>query len=73
MAMPTSQVHGLPGPATLPVLLRLLGVDHEPVTRQRDAIADWLVDNAPRPELLVSLFANGYGLLLQLQSCRRSA
>jgi hypothetical protein len=56
----------------LPALLRLLGVDHEPVTRQRDAITAWLGDNAPSPELLVSLF-NGYGLLLKLRSSRRSA
>jgi hypothetical protein len=66
-------VTSLSGPSTLPVLLRLLGVDHEPVTRQLDAIAAWLADNAPRPELLVSLFANGYGLLLKLDSSRRSA
>jgi hypothetical protein len=64
---------GLAGPTTLPALLRLLGVDHEPVTGQRDAIMAWLADNAPSPELLVSLFANGYGLLLKLRSSRRAA
>jgi len=63
----------LAGPAALPALLRLLGVDHELVTRQRDAITAWLADNAPSPELPVSLFANGYGLLLKLRSSRRTA
>jgi hypothetical protein len=57
----------------LPALLRLLGIDHEPVTRQRDVITAWLADNTPSPELLLSLFANHYGLLLKLQSSRRSA
>jgi hypothetical protein len=65
----------LAGPTTvssLPALLRLLGVDHEPVPCQVDAITAWLADNAPSRELLVSLFANGYGLLLKLRSSRRS-
>lgn len=70
MGIATVQIQGLSGPSTVPVLLRLLGVDQEPVTRQRDAITAWLADNAPSPELLVSLFANGYGLLLNLQSSR---
>jgi hypothetical protein len=64
---------GLSGPTTLPALLRLLGVDRQPVTTQCEAIVAWLDDNAPNRELLLSLFANGYGLLLQLRSPRRSA
>ncbi|MGO9509730.1 MAG: hypothetical protein ACLPXZ_21165 [Mycobacterium sp.] len=73
MGKPAGQVQGLSGPSTLPALLRLLGVDHEPATRQRDAITTWLADNAPSQQLLVSLYANGYGLLLKLHSSRRSA
>jgi hypothetical protein len=73
MGTATSQVEGLSGPSKLPALLRLLKVDHEPATRQRDAITTWLADNAPSQELLVSLYANGYGLMLGLHSSRRSA
>jgi hypothetical protein len=69
----TAQIKGLPGPTTLPALLRLLEVDREPVLRQRDAIMVWLADNTPNPALLLSLLANNYGLLLQLRSSRRSA
>jgi hypothetical protein len=69
----TGRVQGLSGPSRLPALLRLLEVDHEPATRQREAITTWLADNAPSQELLVSLFANGYGLMLNLHSSRRSA
>jgi hypothetical protein len=53
----TGQVQRLSGPSTLPALLRLLGVDREPATRQRDAITTWLADDAPSQELLVSLYA----------------
>jgi hypothetical protein len=52
-------------PATLPALLRLLGVDHEPVARQWDPIMGWLDDHPASSELWVSLLANGYGLMLK--------
>lgn len=73
MRKATGQVQGFSGPSTLPALLRLLGADHEPATRQLEAITTWLADNAPSQELLVSLYANGYGLMLKLHSSRRSA
>jgi hypothetical protein len=56
---------GLDEPATLPALLRLLGVHHEPAARQRDAIMGWLDDHPASSELWVSLLANGYGLMLK--------
>jgi hypothetical protein len=51
-------------PETAPELLRLLKVDHEPVTRQRPAITAWLTDHRPTTSLRCSLRANGYGFLL---------
>lgn len=68
----TCRTGGLAGATTTPALLRLLGVDHEPVTRPADAIRVWLADNVPSPQLIVSLLSNGYGLLLKVGS-RRSA
>jgi hypothetical protein len=56
---------GLVKPATTPELLRLLHVDHEPVTRQWSAITDWLTDHTPTIPLRCSLLANGYGYLLR--------
>lgn len=56
---------GLVKPATTPELLRLLDVDHEPVTRQWSAITEWLTDHTPTTPLRCSLLANGYGHLLR--------
>jgi hypothetical protein len=52
-------------PTTLPALLRLLGVDHEPAARQWDSIMGWLAEHPASSELWVSLLANGYGLMLK--------
>jgi hypothetical protein len=52
-------------PTTLPALLRLLGVDHEPAARQWDSIMGWLEEHPASSELWVSLLANGYGLMLK--------
>lgn len=51
-------------PATVPALLRLLGIPDVPVSGHHGAIADWLEHNDPSVELRISLRANGYGLLL---------
>ena len=51
-------------PTTAAGLLRLLGIEHEPVLQQRVALAEWLECNTPTAELQLSLRANGYGLLL---------
>jgi hypothetical protein len=45
-------------------LLRLLGVSHDSAQHQQTALAHWLEDNTPTPELKLSLRANGYGILL---------
>lgn len=52
-------------PATAPELLRLLHVDHEPVTRQWSAITVWLKEHKAPMDLRCSLQANGYGYLLR--------
>lgn len=52
-------------PSTASKLLRMLNVNHEPATRQRNAISAWLIDNTPTTALKCSLLANGYGLLLK--------
>ncbi|BBU23487.1 hypothetical protein [Mycobacterium xenopi] len=52
-------------PRTLPELLRLLGVNDEPVAKQWEPITAWLAENEASPELWMSLLANGYGLLLE--------
>lgn len=51
------------GPATLPALLRSLDVDREPLSHQVRAVKTWLIQNKPSPELMISLLANGFGLL----------
>ena len=62
--------HVLPKPATLPALLRLLGVHREPLTQQVAAVQAWLADNAISPELTMSPRAYGYGLLLKSERAR---
>jgi hypothetical protein len=57
-----------PQPATLPVLLRALGMNHASAAQQKVAVGDWLADNAPSPELRTSLRRNGFGLLLAQRS-----
>ena len=57
-------------PATLPALLRLLGVHQEPVSQQVAAVRAWLAGNAISPELTMSLRSNGYGLLLKAERPR---
>jgi hypothetical protein len=52
-------------PRTLPELLRLLGVNDEPVAKQWEPITAWLAEHQASPELWMSLLANGYGLLLE--------
>jgi hypothetical protein len=69
--MRTNHDHdALPGSATLPALLRWLGVHREPLTRQVTAVKAWLADNAISPELTMSLRANGYGLLFRSERAR---
>jgi hypothetical protein len=65
MTTATRHHAGLGEPATLPALLRLLGVNHEPAARQWDAIMGWLDEHPASSELWVSLLANGYGLMLK--------
>jgi hypothetical protein len=60
---PATQIHPSQ-PATVPALLRLLGIPDVPVLRHHDALAAWLEHNTPSRELRISLRANGYGLLL---------
>jgi hypothetical protein len=69
--MRTDHPHdALPGLATLPALLRLLGMHREPLTQQVAGVKAWLADNAISPELTMSLRANGYGLLLRTERPR---
>ncbi len=68
--MPKNYCDGSPRPATLPGLLRLLGVHGEPVSVQVQEVKAWLRDNTVSPELTVSLRANGYGLLLNADRAR---
>lgn len=51
-------------PQTAAALLRLLGVPHAPVLRQRAVLADWLKQNTASFELTLSLRSNGFGILL---------
>ncbi|MES3665773.1 hypothetical protein [Mycobacterium intracellulare] len=51
-------------PATLPALLRYLGIQHATVEEHRRILTRWLQHNTPAPSLRLSLRANGYGLLL---------
>jgi hypothetical protein len=52
-------------PTTTPNLLRVLGTNEASVSHQRESIRHWLTENPPpvRP-LMLSLRANGYGILL---------
>lgn len=68
----TSYGSALPGPATLPALLRLLGMNREPLSQQIEAVKAWLAHNTVSSELMVSLLANGFGLLVKAD-CARSA
>jgi hypothetical protein len=51
-------------PRTVPELLRELHVNDVSVANQKFAIASWLTDYRPSRDLVLSLRANGYGLLL---------
>ena len=68
--MRTDQSSGSRGPATLPALLRLLGVNREPLSHQMQAVKAWQAHNTIGPELMVSLLANGFGLLVKANRAR---
>lgn len=71
--MRTSHRSSMGNPATLPALLRMLGVDREPLARQMQAVRAWLSDNITSPELDMSLRCNGYGLILRDERRAKSA
>jgi hypothetical protein len=54
-------------PATVPQLLRRLGVENEPLGRQWGPLTKWLAENQATPQLWRSLVRNGYGLELEQQ------
>lgn len=60
-------------PTTLPSLLRMLGVDREPLARQMQVVRAWLSHNATSLELDMSLRCNGYGLILRDERRAKSA
>jgi hypothetical protein len=60
-------------PTTAVGLLRLLGMQHDCVMRQRVALSEWLNCNTATAELRLSLRANGYGLLLPRPQQRKFA
>ena len=65
MAIAMDDSVGLARPRTLPHLLRMLGVNHKPVSEQWHQIMAWLEHNEASRELWLSLLANGYGLHLE--------
>jgi hypothetical protein len=52
-------------PSTLPELLRLLGVNDQPVAKQWEPLMAWLAEHRASRQLWMSLLSNGYGLLLE--------
>lgn len=52
-------------PATLPELLRLLGVADRTVGGQWEPLLAWLARNPTTPNLWRSLLRNGYGLQIE--------
>lgn len=56
-------------PATVPQLLRMLGVKNEPLGKQWEPLVQWLTEHQASPQLWRSLVRNGYGLELE-QSVR---
>jgi hypothetical protein len=56
---------GLAQPRTLPQLLRMLGVNDQPISEQWHPIMAWLEHNGASRELWMSLLANGYGIHLE--------
>jgi hypothetical protein len=57
---------GLAQPRTLPQLLRMLGVNDQPISGQWHPLIAWLEHNGASRELWMSLLANGYGLHLEM-------
>jgi len=57
---------GLAQPRTLPQLLRMLGVNDEPISGQWHPIMAWLEHNGASRELWMSLLATGHGLHLDM-------